>query len=72
MARMQPGGKSLPAKVEPPADPKLKPVRVDVPPDVHRRLRLVSADDNVSMAAWARDALAELLKSEMKRRGLKD
>jgi hypothetical protein len=48
-----------------------RPVRLDLPADVHRLLRLVAADEEVSMASFARDALARLLREEAKRRGIK-
>ena len=49
---------------------ELKPVRLDLPSDIHRMLRLVAAHDGVSMASYARDALAAHLATEIKRRGL--
>ncbi len=48
----------------------LKPVRLDLPDDVHRRLRLVAAHEGMSMASYARDVLARNLEDEVKRRGL--
>lgn len=53
-----------------PARGALKPVRLDLPADVHRNLRLVAAHEGVSMASYARDALARHLQDELKRRGL--
>jgi hypothetical protein len=52
-------------------EPVLKPVRLDLPPDAHRLLRLLAADDEVSMAAFARDALESYLREEAKKRGIK-
>lgn len=37
--------------------PKLKPVRLDLPPDLHRLLRLAAAGADTSMASYARDIL---------------
>ena len=53
------------------AEITLKSVRLDIPPDVHRLLRLVSADENMSMASYAREALERLLRDEAKKRGIK-
>jgi predicted HicB family RNase H-like nuclease len=61
------GKKDMLAAVE----PTLKPVRLDLSPEVHRMLRLVAAHEDVSMAAFARDSLEALLREEVKRRGIK-
>jgi len=53
------------------ADPKVRPVRLDLSPEVHRLLRLVAADRDVSMASYARDQLEKHLREEAKRRGIK-
>jgi hypothetical protein len=53
------------------AEPALRPVRLDLTPEIHRLLRLVSADEEMSMAAYARDALGTVLKEEAKKRGIK-
>jgi len=53
------------------AEPALKPVRLDLSPADHRLLRLLAADDEVSMAAYARLALESHLREESKRRGIK-
>jgi hypothetical protein len=52
-------------------EPKTKPVRLDLPPDVHRLLRLVAADEEMSMASYARELLEKHLRDEAKRRGIK-
>jgi predicted HicB family RNase H-like nuclease len=54
-----------------PAETKLKPVRLDLEPDVHRLLRLVAAHDGASMASYARDALENHVREEAKKRGIK-
>lgn len=59
--------KEMPAET----DLKTRPVRLDLAPDVHRLLRLVAADEEVSMAAFARDVLEQALREEAKRRGIK-
>ena len=61
------GKKAMPAT----ADVETKPVRLDLPPDVHRLLRIVAADEDISMAAYARKSLEAHLREEVKRRGLK-
>lgn len=43
------------------------PVRLDLPIDVHRLLRVVAADDGKSMAAYAREVLTAFLEEEIKR-----
>lgn len=67
MAKKKPEQPEMP----PVAEPKTRPVRLDLPPDVHRLLRLVAADEEVSMASFARDLLSRTLREEAKRRGLK-
>jgi hypothetical protein len=53
------------------AEPVTKPVRLDLPADVHRLLRLVAAHADQSMASYARDTLAHALRDEAKRKGIK-
>jgi hypothetical protein len=67
MARKTTGKKAMSAT----AEVETKPVRLDLSPDVHRLLRIVSADQDVSMAAYARKFLEAHLREEVKRRGLK-
>lgn len=69
MARDQPKGKEMPAPVA--SEPKLKPVRLDLPEDIHRLLRKVAAEYDVSMASYARDSLAKHLREEAERLGIK-
>lgn len=52
-------------------EPKLRPVRLDLTPEIHRLLRLVSADKEVSMASYAREALGQHLRDEAKKLGIK-
>jgi hypothetical protein len=52
-------------------DSKVRPVRLDLSPETHHLLRKVAADADMSMAAFARDALEAVLKAEAKRRGIK-
>jgi predicted HicB family RNase H-like nuclease len=66
--------KSAAAKPAPPAEggePDLRPVRLDIPRDVHRLLRLLAADAEVSMASYAREALGSYVREEAKRKGIK-
>jgi hypothetical protein len=44
------------------AEPKLKPVRLDLNPDEHKLLRIKAAEADMSMAAFARKTLVETLK----------
>ncbi len=53
------------------AEPKTKPVRLDLPPRAHRLLRRVAADEEKSMASYAREVLEKHLEEEAKRRGIK-
>ena len=53
------------------AGPKLKPVRLDLSEEVHRLLRLVAADEGVSMAAYARECLERHLREDANRKGIK-
>ena len=53
------------------AEPKLKPVRLDLTEDAHGLLRVVSAMDGKSMSAYARDHIEEFIRAEAKRRGVK-
>jgi hypothetical protein len=46
-------------------------VRLDLPTRAHKLLRRVAADEDVSMATFARDSLMRLLEDEAKRRGIK-
>lgn len=68
MARKKTEKEPMPAAE---ADVTTRPVRLDLPPDIHRLLRLVAADEDVSMASYARDQLANHLREEAKRRGIK-
>ncbi len=49
----------------------MRPVRLELKADLHRLLRLLSADADVSMASYARDVLARHIKDEAKRKGIK-
>lgn len=46
------------------AEPKLKPVRLDLSPEEHKLLRVHAALADMSMAAFARKALVEALKAK--------
>lgn len=60
-----------PEPVRPAADPGLKPVRVELPDDVHRQLRMLAAAEGVSMAHYARTTLERIVREEFQRHGLK-
>jgi hypothetical protein len=49
----------------------LKPVRVELTPELHRLLRKVAADEGVSMAAFARLTMERVIREEAKKRGVK-
>ena len=59
--------KDMPAE----AKVEIRPVRLDLSPEIHRLLRLVAADEDVSMASYARDQLERHLKEEAKKRGIR-
>lgn len=59
MARKKVGEK-MPAT----AEPKAKPVRLDLTPEDHHLLRRKAADANMSMAAYARSMLLQILKGK--------
>lgn len=44
------------------AEPKTKPVRLDLTPEDHRLLRIEAAKADSSMASFARDVLLEALR----------
>jgi plasmid stability protein len=46
-------------------------VRLDMPLDAHRLLRMAAAEADKSMAAFARDTLSEALAAWAKRKGAK-
>jgi hypothetical protein len=53
------------------AEPKLKPVRLDLTEEGHHLLRVLSSFDNKSMSAYARDLVEQHVRDEAKRRGVK-
>jgi hypothetical protein len=59
MARKKVEGK-MPAT----AEPKVKPVRLDLTPEDHHLLRRKAADANMSMAAYAKSMLLQILKGK--------
>lgn len=67
MAKKRTEKTEMPATVDAPT----RPVRLDLPADVHRLLRLVAADEEKSMASFARELLARTLREEAARRGIK-
>jgi hypothetical protein len=50
---------------------EVKPVRLALAPEYHRLLRKVAADDNMSMAEFAKTALMKVIDQEVKARGIK-
>ena len=53
------------------SEPKLKPVKVELPNDVHLMLRKLAAHHNASMAAYTRETVEQMIREEFKRKGLK-
>lgn len=43
------------------AEPKTKPVRLDLSPELHQRLRVVAAEDGKPMAVFAREVLEQVV-----------
>ena len=71
MARKTTKAKDMTTAIPDAPDLALKPVRVELSPDVHRLLRKVAADVGISMAAFARDAVIKVIREEAKARGIK-
>jgi hypothetical protein len=63
------GRKRREEKVEAVAEPKTWFVRLDLSTEDHRLLRIAAAEENMSMAAFARREMAKLLKERAKRKG---
>jgi predicted HicB family RNase H-like nuclease len=66
------GRKKKESEKMPAANSKTRPVRLDLPPDIHRLLRLVAANADVSMATYARNHLVMHLKEAAKNIGIKE
>jgi hypothetical protein len=58
--------KKVEATVPAIAEPKTKPVRLDLTPEDHHLLRKKAADANMSMSAYAKSQLLKLLKGTAK------
>ena len=52
------------------AEPKSKPVRLDLDEQEHRELRAVAGLSGKSMSAYARDAVLEVVREDLRRRGI--
>jgi hypothetical protein len=50
---------------------ELKTIRLELTEDVHRMLRKLAADEDMSMAAFARKTVERVVREEFKKRGLK-
>jgi hypothetical protein len=70
MARKKTETPSMPASAPAPTAAD-KPVRLILPPDLHRLLRLVAADEGTSMASYVKDVIESHVREEAKRRGIK-
>lgn len=65
VARKKTGNPPMPAI----SDPKTKPVRLDLPPELHRLLRISAANLERSMSEHARHIVTEWLRDEANRKG---
>ena len=52
------------------AEPKIKPVRLDLDEREHRELRAVAGLSGKSMSAYARDAVLQVVRDDLKQRGI--
>lgn len=59
MAKKRTEQPAVPATMPVEAEPKTKPVRLDLAPELHRKLRVVAAEEGKSMSTFARDLVAE-------------
>ena len=55
MGRKRTEKPKMPAAAEP--EVKTKPVRLDLDPEIHRKLRVVAAEQGKTMAVFAREAV---------------
>jgi hypothetical protein len=62
MARKKPEPKDVPAV----AEPSVKPVRLDLAPDLHQMLRVVAAEEGMPMSVYARDVLERTVRERYK------
>jgi predicted DNA-binding protein len=60
MARKKTEAPPMPATAEPEA--KTKPVRLDLPPDLHQMLRVVAAEQGKPMAVFAREIVEKTVR----------
>jgi hypothetical protein len=67
MARKKTEKKKMTEAVE----PKTRPVRLDLSQRVHKLLRIIAAQEDVSMASYARDLVEQHLEELAKKRGIK-
>lgn len=58
MARKRPEKTDMPAT----AEPATKPVRLDLPADIHQMLRVVAAEEAKPMAVFAREIVAKVVR----------
>jgi hypothetical protein len=67
MAKKKTKGKDMPTETE----NATHAVRLDLPTRSHRLLRRIAADEDISMATYARDLLIEHLEAKAKEKGIK-
>lgn len=60
MAKKKTEPNPMPAVAEP--EMKTKPVRLDLPPDLHQMLRVVAAEQGKPMAVFARDVVEKTVR----------
>jgi hypothetical protein len=70
MAKKKTEKAAMPAAAEPKAEaePKTKPVRLDLSPEVHRMLRVVAAEQDLPMAVFARDVVERTVREMFNKR----
>jgi hypothetical protein len=68
MARKRAAGKSA---MQAQAEVKTMPVRLDMPPEAHKLLRIIAGFRSESMAAAARNLLIEALGEQAKKYGVR-
>jgi predicted DNA-binding protein len=66
MARKKTEAQPMPATAEP--ETKTKPVRLDLPPDLHQMLRVVAAEQGKPMAVFAREIVEKTVREMHARR----
>jgi hypothetical protein len=61
--------KTEPTKMPAAAESKIKPVRLDLDPEVHRMLRVVAAEQGKPMSIFARELVEKTVRTLYGKRG---